>query len=199
MAVEDTFKLSEHQDLLTQSLLATNHVQDCAIISLKTSSVVSISLGFKLDPGQVQAFLNAFNQPNNFRDDGLYFKNITYSCVRADSNSVYGKHDNVGLVLVKTGLYVICATYREGMYPSVCVEAAEKLDCERDHIKPSLKQRFSSHVVTTNPAMSGELHKSPETGFAPGNGICQMKIQRERPLLCPGFVLSNHRAAGLAL
>ncbi|XP_072355218.1 profilin-4 isoform X3 [Scyliorhinus torazame] len=153
-SLSDTFKLSEHQDLLTQSLLATNHVQDCAIISLKTSSVVSISLGFK---------------------------------------------DNVGLVLVKTGLYVICATYREGMYPSVCVEAAEKLDCERDHIKPSLKQRFSSHVVTTNPAMSGELHKSPETGFAPGNGICQMKIQRERPLLCPGFVLSNHRAAGLAL
>ncbi|XP_067880862.1 profilin-4 isoform X2 [Heterodontus francisci] len=119
--------MGEYQDLLTQSLLATNHVQDCAIINLKNVSVVTASKGFKLEPAETQAFLNAFKQPSNIRDDGLYFKNINYTCVRVDNNSVYGKHDNKGLVLVKTGSYIICATYREGMYPSVCVEAAEKL------------------------------------------------------------------------
>ncbi|XP_078398182.1 profilin-4 isoform X1 [Cetorhinus maximus] len=126
-SLSDTFKMSEYQDLLTQSLLATSHVQDCAILNLKNASVVTASPGFKLEPGETQVFLNAFSQPSNFRDEGLYFKNLTYLCVRADNNSVYGKHENMGLVLVKTGSYIICATYREGMYPSVCVEAAEKL------------------------------------------------------------------------
>ncbi|XP_048387240.1 profilin-4 isoform X2 [Stegostoma tigrinum] len=126
-SLSDNFKMGEYKDLLTQSLTATNHVQDCAIISLKTASVVTTSIGFKLEPEEIQAFLKTFNQPSNFRDEGLYFKSITYSCVRADDSSVYGKRDNVGLVLVKTGSYIICATYREGMYPSVCVEAAEKL------------------------------------------------------------------------
>ena len=31
------------------------------------------------------------------------------------------------MVVVKTNLYLLVATYTEGMYPSVCVEAAEKL------------------------------------------------------------------------
>ncbi|XP_072412980.1 profilin-4 isoform X2 [Chiloscyllium punctatum] len=126
-SLSDNFKMGEYQDLLTQSLTATNHVQDCAIISLKNPSVVTASIGFKLESEEIQAFLKAFNQPSNFRDEGLYFKNVIYLCVRADNSSVYGKHDNIGLVLVKTGSYIICATYREGMYPSVCVEAAEKL------------------------------------------------------------------------
>lgn len=30
-------------------------------------------------------------------------------------------------MLVKTEMYIICATYTRGMYPSVCVEAVEKL------------------------------------------------------------------------
>ena len=31
------------------------------------------------------------------------------------------------MILVKTALYVIVATYNDSMYPSVCVEAVEKL------------------------------------------------------------------------
>lgn len=32
-----------------------------------------------------------------------------------------------GLVVVKTKTFILVATYRMGMYPSVCVEAVEKL------------------------------------------------------------------------
>lgn len=35
--------------------------------------------------------------------------------------------DNCGVVVVKTQLYLLVATYTAGMYPSVCVEATEKL------------------------------------------------------------------------
>lgn len=74
--------MGEYQDLLTQALIATNHVQDCAIIDVQNHSMMLASRGFK---------------------------------------------NNEGLVLVKTEMYIICATYTRGMYPSVCVEAVEKL------------------------------------------------------------------------
>lgn len=35
--------------------------------------------------------------------------------------------ENTGVIVVKTNLYLLVATYTEGMYPSVCVEATEKL------------------------------------------------------------------------
>ncbi|XP_031510840.1 profilin-4 isoform X3 [Papio anubis] len=35
--------------------------------------------------------------------------------------------ENAGVVVVKTHLYLLVATYTEGMYPSVCVEATESL------------------------------------------------------------------------
>lgn len=35
--------------------------------------------------------------------------------------------ENTGVVVVKTQLYLLVATYTAGMYPSVCVEATEKL------------------------------------------------------------------------
>ncbi|EHB15996.1 Profilin-4 [Heterocephalus glaber] len=38
-----------------------------------------------------------------------------------------GFSENTGVVVVKTRLYLLVATYTAGMYPSVCVEATEKL------------------------------------------------------------------------
>ncbi|XP_032877209.1 profilin-4 isoform X2 [Amblyraja radiata] len=123
----EKLKLGEYQDLLTQALIATNHVQDCAIIDVKNHSMMLASRGFKLDAEEIQAFLNAFTQADVIREYGLLFKTINYTCVRADRSSIYGKNNNEGLVLVKTEMYIICATYTRGMYPSVCVEAVEKL------------------------------------------------------------------------
>ncbi|XP_072107584.1 profilin-4 isoform X2 [Mobula birostris] len=125
--LKDKLKMGEYHNLLTQSLLATNHVQDCAIIEQKNLSVMTASIGFKLDTEEIQAFWNAFKQPDIIREYGLFFKNVNYICVRADKDSIYSKYNERGLILVKTGMYIICATYTKGMYPSVCVEAVEKL------------------------------------------------------------------------
>lgn len=42
-------------------------------------------------------------------------------------NDYYLKQDKRGLILVKTQSMLIVATYTENMFPSVCVEAVEKL------------------------------------------------------------------------
>ena len=44
-----------------------------------------------------------------------------YFCV------IYLFQDKIGLVLVKTSSLIVMGTYHENMFPSICVEAIEKL------------------------------------------------------------------------
>ncbi|XP_010145791.1 PREDICTED: profilin-4, partial [Eurypyga helias] len=41
--------------------------------------------------------------------------------------STFGFNPDGGLIVVKAKTFILVATYRVGMYPSVCVEAVEKL------------------------------------------------------------------------
>lgn len=123
----DTVKMNQLQNLLHDALISTDHVQHCAIIRRKDYSVRASSVGFNLYPDQVQMLLDAFKNPPQTREEGIYFDDRQYKCVRADKNSIYGKCDNRGLILVKTLSMLLVATYSESMFPSVCVEAVEKL------------------------------------------------------------------------
>uniref|UniRef100_A0A9L0JAH7 Profilin-4 n=1 Tax=Equus asinus TaxID=9793 RepID=A0A9L0JAH7_EQUAS len=79
-------------------------------------------------PCDVRTLVNGFaKNPLQARREGLYFREKDYKCVRADDHSLYAKNENTGVVVVKTHVYLLVATYIEGMYPSVCVEATEKL------------------------------------------------------------------------
>ncbi|XP_060042653.1 profilin-4 isoform X4 [Erinaceus europaeus] len=79
-------------------------------------------------PNDIRTLTNGFaKNPLQARREGLYFKEKDYKCVRADDYSLYAKNENSGVIVVKTHMYLLVATYTEGMYPSVCVEATEKL------------------------------------------------------------------------
>ncbi|XP_022295333.1 profilin-4-like isoform X2 [Crassostrea virginica] len=127
MDVVDAVKMNQLQNLLHDSLIATDHVHHCAIIRRKDCNVRASSVGFNLHHDQVQMLLDAFKNPPQTREEGIYFDDQQYKCVRADKNSIYGKCDKRGLILVKTQSMLIVATYTENMFPSVCVEAVEKL------------------------------------------------------------------------
>ena len=40
---------------------------------------------------QIQMLLDAFKNPPQTREEGLYFEDKQYKCVRADKNSIYAK------------------------------------------------------------------------------------------------------------
>ncbi|XP_007114822.1 profilin-4 isoform X1 [Physeter macrocephalus] len=120
--------MSHLQNLLLDTLLGTKHVDGAALIKLQEHSLCVASPGFSVMPSDVQTLVNGFaKNPLKTRREGLYFKEKDYKCVRADDYSLYAKSENTGVVVVKTHLYLLVATYTEGMYPSVCVEATEKL------------------------------------------------------------------------
>ncbi|KAH9500185.1 Profilin-4 [Bulinus truncatus] len=123
----DAVKLNQLSNLLQDALISTGHVHQCAIIRRKDASVRASSLGFNLYPDQVSLLLDAFKNPPQTREEGIYFDDKQFKCVRADKNSIYAKCNKRGLILVKTVTLMIITTYTETMYPSVSVEAVEKL------------------------------------------------------------------------
>ncbi|XP_055889916.1 profilin-4-like isoform X1 [Biomphalaria glabrata] len=123
----DAVKMNQLSNLLQDALISTGHVHQCAIIRRNDANVRASSLGFNLYPDQVSLLLDAFKNPPQTRQDGIYFDEAQYKCIRADKNSIYAKCTKKGLVLVKTVTLMIIATYNENMFPSVCVEAVEKL------------------------------------------------------------------------
>ncbi|XP_071390938.1 profilin-4 [Centroberyx affinis] len=80
-----------------------------------------------ISPQQAQLFTDSFKYTSTTREKGLHYQDRQYTCVRADHSSIYCKSVGHGLIIVKTLLYVLVATYNDNMYPSVCVEAVEKL------------------------------------------------------------------------
>ncbi|NXI37238.1 PROF4 protein, partial [Galbula dea] len=120
--------MNQLQALLNASLIGTRHVENAAIIDIKDGKVCASTFGFHVPPE------NALNLTYTFyknllqvRREGLYFKEKYYKCVRADEHSIYLQNVYGGLIIVKTKTFILVATYRAGMYPSVCVEAVEKL------------------------------------------------------------------------
>ncbi|KAL4694297.1 hypothetical protein H8959_013562 [Pygathrix nigripes] len=121
--------MSHLQNLLLDTLLGTKHVDSAALIKIQERSLCVASPGFNIMPSDVRTLVNGFaKDPLQTRREGLYFKEKDYRCVRADEYSLYAKNENTGVVVVKTHLYLLVATYTEGMYPSVCVEATESLE-----------------------------------------------------------------------
>uniref|UniRef100_H0WPZ1 Profilin n=1 Tax=Otolemur garnettii TaxID=30611 RepID=H0WPZ1_OTOGA len=120
--------MSHLQNLLLDALLGTKHVDSAALINIQEQTVCVASPGFNIMPTDVRTLVNGYaKNPLQARREGLYFKEKDYRCVRADESSLYAKNENGGVIIVKTHLYLIVATYNESMFPSVCVEATEKL------------------------------------------------------------------------
>ncbi|XP_069092132.1 profilin-4 [Pleurodeles waltl] len=115
------------QSLLNEALILTKHVENAAILNIKEAKVAASTAGFNVSPQLIHILIDAFKNPSLTRKEGLYFQDVGYKCVRADQYSVYAKNVDQGLIVVKTNAYILVATYREGMFPSVCVEAVEKL------------------------------------------------------------------------
>lgn len=125
--LEEKVKMNQMQNLLHEALIATGHVENGAIIRKKDISLRASSAGFSLTNDQMERFVTAFRDPPRTREEGLYFNDRKYQCVRADTSSIYAKYEKIGVVLVKTGSLIVVGTYNDNMYPSVCVEAVEKL------------------------------------------------------------------------
>ncbi|KAL5457200.1 hypothetical protein EMCRGX_G034445 [Ephydatia muelleri] len=113
--------------LLQDSLISTGHVECCTIIKRSDGTIVANSTGYEPTGEQVTALQRAFEDSTTARTQGIRFNGSLYKCVRADKTSVYAKKEGSGFVAVQTSSYIVYGSYSSSMFPSVCVEAVEKL------------------------------------------------------------------------
>ncbi|XP_069584267.1 profilin-4 [Ranitomeya imitator] len=121
--------MNQIQILLYDALIKTQHVERAALVKIRDATALTSPPGFHLQPHHIHGIIDAFKKTPVLRREGFNFGDKIYQCVRADKNSIYAKCDNDGVIVVKTKSNILLATYRDGMYPSVCVEATEKLGC----------------------------------------------------------------------
>ena len=72
--------------------------------------------------------MDIFKNSSILRERGFTFRNKFYECIRADKNSIYGKNDDGGgIVITRTIAFITLAQYAPKMNPAVCIEAVERL------------------------------------------------------------------------
>ena len=115
------------QNLLDDALTATGNIEHSAIFRRKDVKLRANSPNFTLNKQEMEQLSNLYSNSSDTRTNGITVKGVSYRTIRSDKYSIYGKSESGGVVLVRTVTLMILATYSNDMFPSVCVEAVEKL------------------------------------------------------------------------
>lgn len=83
--------MNQLQNLLHDALIATSHVEKAALLNKEEYTIKAASVGFILQDTDVEAFIDAFQNPPLTRERGVYYDAINYNCLRADDDSIYAK------------------------------------------------------------------------------------------------------------
>jgi len=114
------------QNYVDEQLVGTKNVSRAAILGL-AGGVWATTSGFKLSTEEQKAAINAFKDPTQTQTSGIRLAGQKYFTLTANENSVYGKKQADGCVLVKTKQAVIVAEYIAPIQQAECVGTVEKL------------------------------------------------------------------------
>ena len=54
----------------------------------------------KMSYHDIEAVIDAFNNPNLTREKGIYYNEMLYTCLRSDEDSIYAKDKDVTIILL---------------------------------------------------------------------------------------------------
>ncbi|CAB3989738.1 profilin-4-like isoform X5 [Paramuricea clavata] len=91
--------MNQLQNLLHDSLIATGHVENCALIRRNDASLRASSVGFVPTTIEINAFIDAFKTPSETRERGIKIGEEIFACFRADKFSIYAKRESRGIIL----------------------------------------------------------------------------------------------------
>ncbi|KAL1922422.1 uncharacterized protein VTP21DRAFT_9961 [Calcarisporiella thermophila] len=114
------------QAYIDQSLIGSNKIAKAAIYTHQKGECATSS-GFKLNPDEVDALINAFNDPSPFYASGIHLGGQKYIPLRCSDESIYLKQGSSGACCVKTKQLVIVGVYADGVQPGEANVVVEKL------------------------------------------------------------------------
>lgn len=116
---------SQWQTFVDQQLIGSG-MSGAVIISAADGGVWA-SKNLNLKAGEGQKIVMLFRNPNDAVTQGIIVNGQKSYALKADTSSMYGKLGIGGVILVKTKMTIIIATYNEKLQPGPAALAVEKL------------------------------------------------------------------------
>ncbi|KAI9030020.1 profilin [Phycomyces nitens] len=112
------------QSYVDVNLVGTGKVTKAAIYGLNGSLWAATS-GFQLGTTDIQEIIAGFTNPDPIRASGIHINGVKYFSLRADERSIYGKHKNDGVCIVKTTQCILVGLYQDPIQPGECTKVVE--------------------------------------------------------------------------
>lgn len=80
-----------------------------------------------LQPGEINAIVAGFNDASQLHMSGFHVEGLKQFCIKADARSIYGKHEQQGVMCVKTKQAIIIAHSPEGVQAGGAATVVEKM------------------------------------------------------------------------
>lgn len=113
------------------NLLASNKVDQAALYSRAGDSVWASSANFNVSADEITKISKSFDDPAALQEHGLYVNSQKYFLLRSDDRSIYGKHDDTGVIAVRTKQAILLAHYSP---PTVPGEATQVVEAMADYL-----------------------------------------------------------------
>ncbi|KAF9992350.1 profilin, required for normal timing of actin polymerization in response to thermal stress, partial [Modicella reniformis] len=76
---------------------------------------------------EIQKLIEAYDDPKDIQEKGLYLEDKKYFHLRSDEKSIYGRLGSTGVACVKTNQAIVIGIYGEKMQAGDCTVVVESL------------------------------------------------------------------------
>jgi len=109
------------------NIIASGKVDQGAIYSRAGDSVWATSAGFNVSAAEISEVVRGFDNPAGLQENGLHVQGQKYFLLRADDRSIYGKHEDTGIIAVRTKQAVLIAHYAAPVQPGEATKVVEAM------------------------------------------------------------------------
>lgn len=107
--------------------MGTGKVDKAVIYSRAGDSIWATSGGLSLQPKEISEIVQGFDNPSGLQSNGLHVQGQKFMLLRADSRSIYGRHDAEGIICVRTKQTVLIAHYPPSVQAGEATKIVEQL------------------------------------------------------------------------
>jgi profilin len=111
----------------TDNIVGSGLFDKAAIYSADGAGVWANTGNLTLQPNEIQEIVAGFADASQVQMKGFHIEGVKQFCIRADSRSIYGKHELEGVMCVKTKQAIIIAHYPTGVVAGNAANVIEKM------------------------------------------------------------------------
>ncbi|ODQ66571.1 Profilin/allergen [Nadsonia fulvescens var. elongata DSM 6958] len=109
------------------NLIGSGKVDKAALFSRAGDSVWATSANLNVTAPEIAALAHGFDDASPLQASGLHIQGQKFFLLRADDRSIYGKHQNEGVIAVRTKQALLLAHYPEGIQAGEATKVVEQL------------------------------------------------------------------------